>query len=50
MSDNASQQPWDTHEDIHRIKPMNEWVFLFGFLAFWLAMQLWILPKMGVGT
>lgn len=29
---------------------MNEWLFLAGIAAVWFALQLWILPGMGVST
>jgi hypothetical protein len=31
-------------------KKMNELLTIFGFVALWFALQLWILPKMGVST
>lgn len=29
---------------------MNELLLLLGFLGLWLALQLWILPRMGIQT
>ncbi len=29
---------------------MYELLFLLGFLGLWLALQLWILPRMGIQT
>jgi hypothetical protein len=29
---------------------MNELLMILGFLVFWLALQLWILPRMGIQT
>lgn len=29
---------------------MNDWLPLAGFIALWVLLQTWILPKLGVGT
>ncbi len=29
---------------------MRDALFVLGFIAVWLALQLWILPKLGVAT
>lgn len=29
---------------------MNDWLTLFGFVALWVLLQTWLLPKLGVAT
>lgn len=29
---------------------MNDWLLPLGFLAAWVVLQTWLLPKLGVGT
>ncbi len=29
---------------------MNDWIALLGFVAVWVLLQRWLLPKLGVAT
>ncbi len=50
MRDSTGDEMLATNSQPDETKSMNEWLFLFGFFILWLALQLWILPKMGIGT
>jgi hypothetical protein len=33
-----------------QLTPMDSWIFIVGFFAVYFALQLWILPRLGVRT